>query len=67
VPGEALPHWAVRVENEAQAQRLHSTAGSASDIAASGKRASVRPTLSRSRQKTGVNVTTTLGFSSAFH
>ncbi|MGX1160410.1 hypothetical protein FBY31_1222 [Arthrobacter sp. SLBN-100] len=45
VPGEALPDWAVKVQNEAQAQRLNSTAGSASDVAANGKRA-VSATLS---------------------
>lgn len=39
VPGEALPDWAVKVQNEAQAERLNSTAGTKLDVSASGKRA----------------------------
>lgn len=39
VPGEALPEWAVKVQNEAQAERLNSTAGTKLDVSASGKRA----------------------------
>ncbi|WPU08096.1 hypothetical protein [Pseudarthrobacter oxydans] len=39
VPGEALPAWAMNVQNDAQAARLNATDTSVSDVASGAKRA----------------------------